>query len=561
MKRKAHFARFAVLLALVSAQLVFAAPVSVKGVVRNRAGVPQVGAQVQLLRADLSVAATVITDAQGRFLVTSVLPGRYSVKAICASYLPTLRENVRVRTGAVVNLTISTLYEAIQWLPAHPRRQDARDDDWTWTLRSAENRPLLRWLEDGPLVVVDEGHGGAPKLKARLMATGQAGAFGESGERFSATVEDTPTDSRELLARVDFAPNTDGAMKSMLGFRQDLGYAGAVQSVAALTLQPEVGSSDGQGLEAVALKTWENLRLDEALELEAGSAGVAARLHGSKNTMRTLPYAAVRWTGGNSTLQYSLTTSMPAQHSGDASDVSSWMPAVTVRNGALAFTRGLHQELGWERRTDATGLSFTVFSDHVENPPLEASARFASGDLDAVDGSALIDRAANLLRMAGPAYSTTGLTASLERRLPAGNRVRLSYANGDALVIPATTAPSSLAGLLTAARPRRAQTYTLALSGTLEGTGTRWRASYRWQPEDAVTAVAPFQADAISPYLNLRLRQPIRLRREGAAGFEFLLDVRNLLAEGYRPYLLNDGSVLVFAQDQRSFRSGVAFNF
>jgi hypothetical protein len=35
-------------------------------------------------------------------------------------------------------------------------------------------------------------------------------------------------------------------------------------------------------------------------------------------------------------------------------------------------------------------------------------------------------------------------------------------------------------------------------------------------------------------------------------GFEALLDVRNLLAEGYRPILLSDGSLLVFAQDQRS---------
>ncbi len=60
------------------------------------------------------------------------------------------------------------------------------------------------------------------------MATGQEGTFGESGERFTAIVEDTPSDSRELLARVDFAPDTDAGMESMLGFRQDLGIAGSV---------------------------------------------------------------------------------------------------------------------------------------------------------------------------------------------------------------------------------------------------------------------------------------------------------------------------------------------
>jgi len=37
--------------------------------------------------------------------------------------------------------------------------------------------------------------------------------------------------------------------------------------------------------------------------------------------------------------------------------------------------------------------------------------------------------------------------------------------------------------------------------------------------------------------------------------------LRNLLAQGYRPYLLSDGSLLIFAQDQRSIRAGLAFNF
>jgi hypothetical protein len=58
----------------------------------------------------------------------------------------------------------------------------------------------------------------------------------------------------------------------------------------------------------------------------------------------------------------------------------------------------------------------------------------------------------------------------------------------------------------------------------------------------------------------LHLRQPIRLRGDGSS-FEALLDVQNLLAEGYQPYLLKDGSLLLFAQDQRSIRAGLAFTF
>ena len=150
------------------------------------------------------------------------------------SFLPSLRENVRVRTNTVVNLTLNTLYEVMQWLPAEPRSGECQKDDWAWTLRSAANRPLLRWLEDGPLVVVSDGSGGGPKLKARLMATGRRAPLAKAASGSTATVEDTPSDSRELLARVDFAPGTDAGMESMLGFSQDLGFAGSVQSVAAV---------------------------------------------------------------------------------------------------------------------------------------------------------------------------------------------------------------------------------------------------------------------------------------------------------------------------------------
>jgi hypothetical protein len=64
---------------------------------------------------------------------------------------------------------------------------------------------------------------------------------------------------------------------------------------------------------------------------------------------------------------------------------------------------------------------------------------------------------------------------------------------------------------------------------------------------------------AIEPFLNVHLRQPICTHHEGL-DIEALLNVNNLLAEGYRPYLVN-GRMLVFAQDQRSIGAGVAFTF
>ncbi|MDE3187899.1 MAG: carboxypeptidase regulatory-like domain-containing protein [Acidobacteriota bacterium] len=563
MMRRLHLAFFIALIATGSVSASGAAPGSVAGVVRDSAGVPQIGAVVQLLRPDLSLIAVVYTNSKGRFSIPSIPPGRYTVKAMGTSFLPSLRENVHVRRGTIVNLTLNTLYEVMQWLPAEPRAANAQKDDWAWTLRSAANRPLLRWLEDGPLVVVSDGPGARPRLKARLLATGKEGTFGESGERITASLEDTPSNSRELLASVDFSPGTDGAMESMLGFRQDLGFAGSVQSVAAVAIHPEIDGPGAGGLQEAVVRSWESINLGDEFEAEVGSEQVVARFASSSPNVavESLPFATVGWRNGDSTVRYRMTTFIPGAQ--NDTDASAWLPALSAtRNGDLAFEHGLHQEIGWERRTDASGMTFLVYADQIENPVLEAAANTGGGQAPPFAASALLDGVSGLLRAAGPAFSTAGMMASVERSLPGGNNIRLSYANGDALVMTASSRPIPFAQVLAAARPRRVQTYALALSGTLEGTGTRWRASYRWQPEDTVTQVAPFTANAVEPYLSLHLRQPIRLRSsDGPGGIDALLNVGNLLAQGYRPMVLSDGSLLIFAQSQRSVGAGLAFTF
>src|SRR6202162_4630900 len=127
-------------------------PGSITGYVRSAAGVPQMGAMVEILGTaahDLRV----FTDENGFYSASGLLPGVYSVKAYSTSFLPALREHVGLRPGSsvMVNLKLSGLFEAIQ-LPA--MRGPADDDDWKWVLRSASNRPILRMLEDGSLTPV-----------------------------------------------------------------------------------------------------------------------------------------------------------------------------------------------------------------------------------------------------------------------------------------------------------------------------------------------------------------------------------------------------------------------
>jgi hypothetical protein len=91
-------------------------------------------------------------------------------------------------------------------------------------------------------------------------------------------------------------------------------------------------------------------------------------------------------------------------------------------------------------------------------------------------------------------------------------------------------------------------------------THTRWVASYRWVNGSAVTPVDMFNASAgqSDPYLNLFLRQPIPCH---GAHMEAIIDVRNLLAQGYIPVLGRDGQTVYLVQTARSVRGGVSFSF
>jgi hypothetical protein len=161
---------------------------AVSGQISNAKGVPQMGVVVELRGPGLADAVRVFTDSEGRYSVKSLPPAVYQLKASAVSFLPSLREDVAVRAGAslIINLTLNTLSEAMQLLPARRGQQDD-DEDWKWTLRSTASRPVLRVLEEGagPLVVVsrsDNAHDKALKARVAFVAGSDANGFGGAAD-------------------------------------------------------------------------------------------------------------------------------------------------------------------------------------------------------------------------------------------------------------------------------------------------------------------------------------------------------------------------------------------
>jgi hypothetical protein len=136
----------------------------------------------------------------------------------------------------------------------------------------------------------------------------------------------------------------------------------------------------------------------------------------------------------------------------------------------------------------------------------------------------------------------------------------LDYSNGAALS-SGEGALTTLPNVATDLKPVVSQSVTVAVKGRVIHSGTKVRASYRWQPERLVTAVNPYAAFGDQAYLSFYVRQPIHCGSLLPPGLEATVDVTNLLAQGYRPFLSNDGQTLFLAQSPRTIQAGLAFSF
>jgi Carboxypeptidase regulatory-like domain len=534
---------------------------SLMGVVKDSRGVPQIGAVVQLLRPDFTVALETYTDEHGRYRLASMVPGVYEVKASANLFLPTLRENLQVVGGSkmVVNLTLDTLYEAFRWLPAKPRQADEPKDDWTWTLRLSANRPLLRLLEDGPLVVVTNGDGTAPELKARVTVRGGESGFGDGGVHDDVEMERTPGDQSAMIFRADLSQAEDPALNAMLGYELQMAQGRSFRTVAAVEDRPDIGGGpDAQGLQAIEMRTGETLGFGEAVQAEYGDETQVVHL--GDTILANHPFAAVTVHGGNTAFAYRVSTAPGIQQVDDLDRQATVEPKLSERNGKLALEQGVHQEISVDRGQGWMRVKVTAWHEHVSNPVISGGGNISAADW--ARGDLLYDDTSGLSRGAGPGFSGNGIMSEMDGRLSASTWISFDVAVGEALAMAdAARAAESVEEELDSMKAHETPMYSAAIHGKVPGANTKWRASYRWQDAHSLTPVNSFAAGMPDPYLSFLVRQPIRYRRVIPNGVEALVDVRNLLAEGYRPFVSSDGSTLYFAQAARCVEGGLSFSF
>lgn len=535
-------------------------PGAISGYVRDASGVPQMGAVVEII-GTAARTFTVFTDDAGFYSAKNLLPGFYTVKVSAASFLPSWRDKVGLHPGVSTHLNI-TLNTLLNDLKVGTLRGTPEDDDWKWTLRSVANRPVLRVLDD-PSSADKQDH----ELKASLSFVGGSSNDGYgSGNGSDMSTGFSLERSLFTLDRVGLRGNVaygDGTPAGNL--RATYTHvlpdgSGPSMAVSVRRLSPSDPNLHSASLQAMAFSASEHIRVDDVVELKFGSELQTLQFLGRAAVFR--PHGTVSLhLSPNTLVSYSYSTALPEARNLDAfepgdSDAGERAPRISVDNFAMKVERARHQELSVSHRIGKNSVQFAAFSDRVQDPAL-----LGTGTVTAAGGFLLPDSESGTFTYAGSSLNTEGLRAVLARKLSSDLTATLDYSCGGVLDL----AKENVA--LENARPfigtQHRQSVAGKLSGTVQRTHTNWNASYRWVNGQALTPVDMFNASPgqTSGYLNVFIRQPIPTLGFLPAHMDALIDLGNLLAQGYVPVMGQDGQTVYLVQSARSVRGGVTISF
>lgn len=536
-------------------------PGTISGYVRNASGAPQMGVAVEFL-SSAAQTLTVFTDEDGFYSAAALLPGIYSVRASAVSFLPTLREGIGLRPGSKVmlNLTLNTLFDAIKTAPA---RGPEQEDDWKWVLRSASNRPILRIFDDESLPLSAEQQGSDHDLKGTVsfVAGSSAAGFGSASDM----------NTGFSLERSIFASDT-------IGLQGNIGYGVAAPASVvrasfshkmpdgsepqlALTMRnlpvPYLGLQS-TSLQSFGLTTSDTFALGDVVEFRFGSDLQTVQFLGRVTAFRPFGSADVHLSP-NTVIEYSYATAEPTDlldrgFESAPADLSESQPRVSMVNYNSAVEHAHHHELSLSRRMGKTNLQLAAYYDRVVDPALTGV-----GDFSTEGGMVLPDIYSGTFTYQGNDLKTEGARLVVERKLNDHVTAAMDVDSGGVLDLENSSA--TLANAQQWIGTRNRHSVAGKVTGIVPRTKTHWVASYRWIDGPALMPVDMFNQSAgrADPYLNIFIRQPLPGFLPGH--MEAIIDLRNLLAEGYVPVLGSDGHTVYLVQSARAVRGGLNFTF
>ena len=557
------------LLAVLCALPLAAAPHSgkISGVVMDALGTPQMGATVQI-SPEQAVGASLIemlTNDRGKFSSAGLPSGQYSVKVTLAGFLPAVEQHIQVedQRTTVLQIVLGSLLTSFEKLRRQPDQQ-VSSDEWVWVLRSAAaTRAVLRWQDDeddssgGPAVMESAGKSEA---RGRLDLTSGADHPGSisniADSPATAVVYDMGIgDHGQLLFAGQFS--YDGISPSG-GFAAEWLPSGepGVGSVTSVVMREARLGPDGPTFRGIRIAHDNQLAVGSRVNIRYGSefsmAGIgemtmAARpraemaIQLAQNWQAALTVAASPWRDG----ELSPGALQSALNALDA------FPTLMLHSGRPVFAKNLHEEIAIEHALSKNAsVTAAVFHDRSTH-----TAVFGRGEVSGADF--LQDSFSNVFVYDSGVSGSMGARAAYKQKITNNLETSLVYAYAGAVTPNDDPSVAALRNLLST---RYRQSVGARATATVPCLGTHISAGYKWINGPAVTHQDPFGESIyhLDPFLSMEVRQ--RLPSFFPGHMEALVDLGNLLAQGYVSIPTSDGRVIL-VPSYRYFRGGLSFQF
>jgi hypothetical protein len=419
-------------------------------------------------------------------------------------------------------------------------------------------------VDDGPLVVVAKGESAGDKvLKARVAFVGGSGSgFGSSSDMSTAfSVEQSIFSGGILSLDGKLGVNGTGALPNTIvraAYKQNMRDGSKPEIAITARRLNAPGLRDASALQAVALSMSNMTALGPTMELNYGGQLESIQFIDRMTAFR--PFASFDWhVSPDWVLEYRYTSSLPSTRMqkgfGTApADMSESGPRASLVGFSPAIERARHQEISVSHRAGKNNLQMAFFHDSVNNAVVTGM-----GEVDVNGGDFLPDVYSETFNYNGGDYTTGGLRLVYSRKLTDNLVSTFDYAFGGVLM----PTSNSLSDVRQTMRKERRQALSYKMAGQVPGSHAKWIASYTYTNGDALTPVdmfneSPGQSD---PYLSFFIRQPLPQTRLIPGKVEAMVDVSNLLAQGYMPVVGNDGQTVYLVSAARTVRGGLAFTF
>jgi hypothetical protein len=571
---------------------------AIEGRVTDNSGQARMGAVVQVFNRQERLVERALTDDEGFFIFAGLAPDLYSVRVSFATFVPVLRDQIRVQPGEsqILDISLSGLFSSIRLLPSAGRGDGILNQDWKWVLRSSSaTRPVFRFLPDD--ISTSSANSGASHLGSyftdnRGMVSFSAGDMnsggpaGEVGTAFAFATNVLGSNNVQFAGNVAYA-NTADAPSAAVRTTYSRSVDGDTPEISITLRQlyiprwsPLFDSSASESgpppLRSLAADMGDRMELTDSLALDYGlgmdSVAFVDHFHYFSPYARLIYTLAdggklnITFTSGNARADLGRAPGESGPEEDLQRDVAALAApaAVTLRDGHARVQMGEDYEAGYSRRFGSREVLISVYREDVQNAALMISGADNAGFSNSgFAGELLPDVYTDGLLFNVGNYHTMGFSSGLTQDLSDNVHLTLEYGSVGVLTTRSNqldgSTPDELRGLLETAQR---QAVTAIASAAIPHAGTHFKASYQFVDDRAALVARLYSTQGMTadPGLTISVRQPIPAVLGLPFRMEATAEIRNMLAQGYLPVSSPDGRLLL-VQTPRSLRGGVNFRF